>query len=77
MGNGLRRRRSERIAGSEGHTVFFTVYPGDVLFSTALGIYRPTTWSAQDWAIDVVEKYIQAQATGFVFDRFLDPARTR
>lgn len=58
------------------NTVFLTVYPADVLLSTALGVYRPTSWSTHDWVIDVVEKYIQAQATGFIFDRFLDPARS-
>ncbi len=38
------------------------MYPGDVLLSTALGVYHPTRWSVQDWVIDVGEKYIQAQA---------------
>lgn len=58
------------------NTVFVIVYPGDVLLSTALGVYHPKGWSTQDWVIDVMEKYIQAQATGFIFDRFLDPARS-
>lgn len=58
------------------HTVFLTVYPGDVLLSTALGVYHPKDWSIQDWVIDVGEKYVQAQATGFIFDRLLDPARS-
>ncbi len=57
------------------NTVFAAVYTGDVLLNTALGLYHPTSWSAQDWIVDVVDKYVQAQATGFVFDRFLDPAR--
>ncbi len=57
------------------NAVFLAVYPGDVLLSTALGIYHPTRWSTQDWVIDVVEKYIQAQATGAIFDRLLDPDR--
>ncbi len=26
--------------------VFGTVYTGDVLLNTALGLYKPTTWSA-------------------------------
>lgn len=59
------------------NAVFMTVYPGDVLLSTALGVYHPTRWSVQDWVIDVGEKYIQAQATGFIFDRLLDPERPR
>lgn len=53
------------------HAVFFSVYPGDVLLSTALGVYHPGSWSRRDWVVDVVEKYIQAQATGAIFDRFL------
>lgn len=56
------------------HTVFAAVYTGDVLLNTALGLYKPMQWSVQDWAIDIVDKYVQAQATGAVFDRFLDPA---
>ncbi len=58
------------------NVVFLTVYPGDVLLSTALGVYHPTQWSTQDWVIDVLEKYIQAQATGAFFDRLLDPDRS-
>ena len=57
------------------NTVFAVVYTGDVSLNTALGLYRPLQWSAKDWVIDVVDKYIQAQATGAVFDRLLDPAR--
>jgi len=57
------------------HAVFAVVYTGDVLLNTALGLYQPSTWTARDWAIDLVDKYVQAQATGAVFDRFLDPAR--
>ncbi len=51
------------------------VYTGDVLLNTALGLYRPSRWSSKDLLIDVVDKYVQAQATGALFDRFLDPAR--
>ena len=54
--------------------VFLTVYLGDVLLNTALGLYRPQEWSAKDLAIDVVDKFVQAQGTGLVFDRLLDPA---
>ena len=57
------------------NTVFGVVYVGDVLLNTALGLYQPTQWSKKDLAIDVVDKYVQAQATGAVFDRALDPAR--
>lgn len=56
------------------NAVFAVVYTGDVALNTALGLYRPAEWSARDWAIDVVDKYVQAQATGLVFDRLLDPA---
>ena len=56
------------------HAVFATVYVGDVLLNTALGLYRPTRWSAGELAIDVLDKYVQAQGTGLVFDRLLDPA---
>jgi hypothetical protein len=57
------------------NSVFALVYVGDVLLNTALGLYRPTTWSRQDWAVDVAGKYVQAQGTGAVFDRMLDPVR--
>ena len=57
------------------NTVFAAVYTGDVLLNTALGLYQPSRWTAKDWAVDVVDKYVQAQATGAVFDRVLDPAR--
>ena len=54
-------------------SVFVTVYAGDVLLNTALGLYQPSTWSSQDWTIDVVDKLVQAAATGVVFDRALAP----
>jgi hypothetical protein len=57
------------------NTVFAAVYTGDVLLNTALGLYQPTQWSAQDWAIDIVDKYVQALATGLFFDTILDPTR--
>ncbi len=66
--NGLRGQKAV-------NTVFAAVYTGDVLLNTALGLYQPGKWTAQDWAIDIVDKYVQAQATGAAFDRFLDPAR--
>jgi hypothetical protein len=56
------------------NAVFGVVYTGDVLLNTALGLYRPTQWSKKDLIVDVVDKYVQAQATGAVFDRVLDPA---
>ena len=59
------------------NTVFAVVYTGDVLLNTALGLYHPTQWSKKDLAIDLIDKYVQAQGTGLVFDRLLDPARQR
>ena len=56
------------------NAVFGVVYTGDVLLNTALGLYRPSQWTAKDWVVDVIDKYVQAQATGAVFDRLLDPA---
>ena len=57
------------------NSVFAVVYVGDVLLNTALGLYAPRQWSTKDLVIDVVDKYVQAQATGAVFDRLLDPQR--
>jgi len=53
--------------------VFGVVYSGDVLLNTALGLYEPLTWSGKDWAIDVVDKLVQAAATGVVYDTVLAP----
>ena len=58
------------------NAVFAAVYPGDIALNTLLGLYQPTQWSRQDWAVDIIDKYVQAQATGLVFDRLLDPARS-
>lgn len=51
--------------------VFATVYGGDVVFNTALGLYEPSKWSPRDAAIDVVDKLVQAEATGLIFDNLL------
>ncbi len=53
-------------------TVFATVYTGDVLLNTALGLYEPNKGSTQELVIDVVDKLIQAGATGLIFDRICD-----
>ena len=58
------------------NAVFGVVYTADVLLNTALGLYRPQEWTAKDWAVDLIDKYVQAQATGATFDRLLDPAAT-
>lgn len=47
---------------------FAAVYSGDVLLNTALGLYRPWRWSRRDTAIDLVDKLVQAEATGAVFE---------
>ncbi|TFV54448.1 hypothetical protein E4P41_18930 [Geodermatophilus sp. DF01-2] len=57
------------------NAVFGVVYVGDVALNTALGLYHPKEWSAKEALVDVVDKYVQAQGTGAVFDRVLDPAR--
>jgi hypothetical protein len=56
-------------------TVFATVYTADVASNTARGLYEPSTWSGRDWAIDLTDKFVQAAATGVIFDRFLDPVK--
>ncbi|WP_293766695.1 hypothetical protein [Sporichthya sp.] len=63
---GLRGQRAVNVG-------FAVVYSGDVLLNTALGLYRARDWSVRDWNVDLVEKYVQAQAVGAVFDRLLDP----
>ncbi len=55
--------------------VFGTVYTGDVVLNTALGLYKPGSWSGKDWVVDVIDKLVQAVATGVVLDRIADPAR--
>ncbi len=51
--------------------VFGVVYSGDVLLNTALGLYQPSTWSRQDWGVDVADKLVQAAATGLVYEAVL------
>lgn len=51
--------------------VFGTVYSGDVLFNTALGLYEPSKWSPRETVVDVVDKLVQAEATGLIFDNLL------
>jgi hypothetical protein len=55
--------------------VYATVYTSDVVFNTAQGRYKPSKWSREDWAIDLTDKFVQAAATGVIFDQFLDPAK--
>ena len=49
--------------------VFATVYTGDVLLNTALGLYEPSNWSTRELVIDLIDKLVQAEATGAIFDR--------
>ncbi|MDP9006239.1 MAG: hypothetical protein M3N15_04895 [Actinomycetota bacterium] len=49
--------------------VFAVVYSGDVLLNTALGLYEPSSWSKGELAVDVIDKLVQAEATGAIFDR--------
>jgi len=67
--------RVQKLSAGAVAATFGAVFPGDVLLNTALGLYHPSQWSRQDLLIDVVDKLVQAQATGAVFDHFLDPAR--
>lgn len=55
--------------------VFGTVYTGDVLINTALGLYKPWTRSRPEAVIDIVDKLVQAEATGLIFDHLIDRAR--
>lgn len=77
-GWGLARSAVGRF-GLAGHpavaATFAAMYPGDVLLATALGIYRPREWSAQDVAVDVVDKLVQAEATGLIYDALSPTAR--
>jgi hypothetical protein len=61
--------RGQRAAA----TAFAVLYGGDVVTNTALGLYAPGRWSARDWAIDVTNKLVLAQAVGAIHDR-LRPA---
>ncbi|MBT2548052.1 hypothetical protein [Arthrobacter sp. ISL-65] len=54
--------------------VFGTVYTSEVLLNTALGLYKPSTWSGQDWTVDIINKYVQATATGVFYDHVFAPA---
>ncbi len=49
--------------------VFAVVYTGDVLLNTALGLYEPSSWSKGELAVDLIDKLVQAEATGAIFDR--------
>jgi hypothetical protein len=57
--------------------VYGAVYTGDIVFNTAIGLYKPWEWSRQETLIDVVDKLVQAEATGLIFDHALGrPSRS-
>ena len=56
--------------------VFATVYTGDVLLNMTLGLYKPSTWTKQEWTIDVLDKFVQAAATGVLYDNVFHPAKS-
>lgn len=78
-GWGIARAAAAR-AGLRGQpavaAVFGGMYPLDVLSATALGVYKPSTWSAQALVIDLVDKLVQAEATGLVFDALTNMPNT-
>lgn len=59
-------------AGLRGHktiaALFAVVGAGDVVLTTALGLHDPSTWSAPELVVDVVDELVQAGAIGVVFD---------
>jgi hypothetical protein len=48
---------------------FGAVYASDLVLTTALGLAKPWTWSRQDIAIDVVDKFVHVAATSVLFDQ--------
>jgi hypothetical protein len=72
VGHALMVRRTGLRGQLAVGTVFAAVWGGDVVANTALGLTKPWEWSAQDLAIDVVDKLVLAEATGLLYDR-LDP----
>ena len=64
------------LRGTRGIAAVFTiVYAGDFLLNTALGLYKPRSWTRQDWTVDLVDKFVQAAATGVIYDNALAPAK--
>lgn len=53
--------------------VFATVYTSDMLLNMTLGLYKPSTWSKQEWAIDLLDKFVQAAATSVLYDTIFGP----
>ncbi|MBW3629911.1 MAG: hypothetical protein KY464_11515 [Gemmatimonadetes bacterium] len=69
---GVAASRGHRGAGAVAR-VFPAIYTNDVVVSTSLGLTKPWKWSRQGLIVDLVDKFVQAAATSFIFDHFLDP----
>lgn len=78
-GWGAARALADR-AGLRGQravaAVFAVVWTGDVLGLAALGLDDPPwRWTRRDFAIDVLDKLVLAEAVGLIYDRLQrDPA---
>lgn len=55
--------------------VFAAQYSADVVLNTALGLYRPATWSRQDWLVDVIDKGVLGVVTGVAYERLPLPGQ--
>ena len=69
MGHAALARRTGLRGQAAVAVAFAALYGGDVVANTALGLYAPQRWSARDWAIDVTNKVVLAEAVGAAFDR--------
>ena len=49
--------------------VFGALYGGDLAINTALGLYAPARWTRRDWAIDVANKLVLAEACAAAYAR--------
>ncbi|MDP9420516.1 MAG: hypothetical protein M3P53_10280 [Actinomycetota bacterium] len=49
------------------------VYTSDVLLNTAPGLYEPSTWTKRHLTVDLIDKLVQAEAAGAIFDRIGQP----
>ena len=58
------------LRGARAVAIVFTAqYGADLLLNTALGLYRPATWSRQDWLVDIVDKGVLGVVTGVAYER--------
>ena len=64
------------LRGARAVAIVFTAqYGADLLVNTALGLYRPATWSRQDWLVDIVDKSVLGVVTGLAYERLPLPVR--